>query len=133
MTVRLHLLSVGSYESTNLVRDALLSRHNCGLFAATCASDIYAIPSFQKIDIAVLHDALSHGELRNYAGYVRRHWPSAKILLISSEVEVLDDPLYDEQTSPGLSSESLLGMIERLATSNQRSGQRTMNQEHKQR
>jgi hypothetical protein len=71
--------------------------------------------------------------LRNCAEYIRRHWPNAKILLINSEAEVLDDQLHDQQTSPGLSSESLLGMIERLSTSNRRSGRRAMNQERKQR
>jgi len=133
MTGLLHVLSIGSQESSNVVHGALLSRPKCRLLIATCAWDLCTVLASERVDIATLHDTLSRGELRNCAEYIRRHWPNAKILLINSEAEVLDDQLHDQQTSPGLSSESLLGMIERLSTSNRRSGRRAMNQERKQR
>jgi hypothetical protein len=115
MMTTLHLLSIGSPESNDLVRDVLLSRTRCQLLAAASVWDLSAILPSVKIDVAILHSTLSPGELRSCAAYIRHHWPHAKILLIHGTVEILDDPMYDERIPPGSSSEALLAMIERLA------------------
>jgi hypothetical protein len=118
----LDVLTVGSLNSNNFVRDVLLSRTKCRLVAATSVWDLSAILASGKVDVAILHDTLSPGELRSCAVYIRHHWPAARILLIHAQVEILDDPMYDERMPPDLSAETLLSIIERLAASSRRSG-----------
>ena len=114
MATTLHVLSIGSQDSCNAVRDALLQRHNCRLSAVTSLRDMYAIPERINCDIAILHHTLSRLETRNASEYIRRRWPGAKILVISAEIDVLDDPLYDEWAPPDQSPETLLATIEQL-------------------
>lgn len=121
MITTLDVLSIGSLNSNNFVRDVLLSRTKCRLVAATSARDLSAILASGKVDVAILHNTLSPGELRSCSVYIRHHWPAAGILLIHAQVEILDDPMYDERMPPDLSAETLLSMIERLAASSRRS------------
>ena len=121
MITILDVLSVGPFYSNSFVRDVLLSRAKCRLIAATSVLDLYAIPASGKVDVAILHSALSSCELRSCAVYIRHHWPAAKILLLHAQVEILDDPMYDERMLPDSSEESVLSMIERLAASSRRS------------
>ncbi len=127
MTRGLHALSVGFPESNNPVREALLQRHKCRLMVASSMEDLYAIQSLEQIDVAVLHSSLSKSELRNCASYIRRHWPRTRILLLSQEDEILDDPLYDEKASPDISIPALLGCIEQLADSSRKNPQQIVN------
>lgn len=120
MITTLHVLSIGSVESNDLVRDVLLSRTKCQLFAAASVWDLSGVLT-SGVDVAILHGTLPPGELRSSAHYVRHHWPAARILLIHTQVEILDDPMYDERMSPDLSAETLLSVIERLAASSRRS------------
>ena len=132
MITALDVLSVGSINSNNFVRDVLLSRTKCRLVAATCVWDMSAILASGKVDVAILHNTLSPGELRGCAVYIRHHWPAARILLIHAQVEILDDPMYDERMSPDLSAETLLSLIERLAASSRRSGRSVLSEERNQ-
>ena len=111
----LHVLSIGTPESNGIVRDALLSRAKSQLFSATSVWDLSAFLTLGRVDVAILHNVLSAAELRSCAVYIRHNLPSACILLIQAESEVLDDPMYDERIEPGSSKESLLTAIERLA------------------
>ncbi len=98
------------------VRDALLERQKCRLASATCLRELFSISDEEQIDIAVLHQNLSPIEFREAAGHIRRKWPAAKILVVCCmTTDFLDDPLYDERATPGLSQQSLLSKIERLA------------------
>jgi hypothetical protein len=132
MITTLDVLSVGPLNSNNFVRDVLLSRTKCRLFAVASVWDLSAILAPGEVDVAILHDTLSPGELRSCAVYIRHHWPAAKILLIHAQVDILDDPMYDERMSPDLSAETLLSMIERLAASSRRSGRSVLSDEHNQ-
>jgi hypothetical protein len=132
MITTLDVLSVGSINSNNFVRDVLLSRTKCRLVAATSVWDLSAILASGKVDVAILHDTLSPGELRSCAVYIRHHWPAAQILLIHARVEILDDPMYDERMPPDLSAETLLSMIERLAASSRRSARSVLQEERDQ-
>jgi hypothetical protein len=115
MITTLDVLSVGSLNPNNFVRDVLLSRRTCRLVAAMCVWNLSAILASGKIDVAICHDTLSPGELQNCAVYIRHHWPAARILLISAHSEAVDDPLYDEWTRPEISQDAFLSIIERLA------------------
>lgn len=112
----LHVLSVGSADASMFVRDALLERQKCRLASATCLRELFSIAKEEKIEIAVLHQNLSPAEFREAAGYIRKRWPAAKILVVCCmTTDFLEDPLYDERATPGLSQQSLLSKIECLA------------------
>lgn len=132
MITTLDVLSVGSLNSNDFVRDVLLSRTKCRLFAVASVWDLSAILTSGKVNVAILHNTLSPGELRSCAAYIRHHWPAARILLIHAQVEILDDPMYDERMSPDLSAETLLSVIERLAASSRRSERSVLSEERNQ-
>jgi hypothetical protein len=115
MTTTLHVLSIGSAESCEAVRDVLLLRHKCRLFAAASYRDLCNIPASESLEIAIVHQTLSEHELLVSLEYVRRHWPIARILLISAHSAAVDDPLYDEWARPEISRDAFLSIIERLA------------------
>jgi hypothetical protein len=115
MKAVLNVLSLGSADSNDMVRDALLQRHKCRLFVVTSVWELCAIPQHQdSFDIAILHHTLSRREVRDASEYIRRRWPRAKILVICADAEVLEDPLYDEWAPPGLTSGILLARIKQL-------------------
>jgi hypothetical protein len=114
VTTTLRVLAIGSSDSCNAVRDAHLKGNRCRLIAATSYVELNAISIQEEFDIAILDQTLSHSELRNACEYIRRKWPSTKILVICKEPEALDDPLYDERALPEMSSKTLLAMIERM-------------------
>jgi len=114
MKTILNVLSIGSLDSCNMVRDVLLQRNNCRLSVVTSLWDMYAIPKQNNLDIAILHHTLSQLEVRNASEYIRRRWPAAKILIISAAMNVPDDPLYDEWAHPDQSPGMLLATIEQL-------------------
>lgn len=115
MITTLHLLSIGARESNELFRESLLSRADCRLLTAKGVWDLSAFLTAGKIDVAILHNTLSPGELRSCAVYIRRHWPCTRILLIRARVEILDDPMYDERIMPGSSAELLFAIVQSLA------------------
>ncbi len=115
MITTLHVLSIGSMESRDAVRDALLQRRRCRLFAAESYRDLCAVPASASFDIAVLHPARSGHELRISLEYVRRNWPRTRILLVCANAENIDDPLYDERVPPDMSQDAFLSVIEQLA------------------
>lgn len=114
------VLSIGSTEASNRVRDVLLTRTKCRLFAAAEVWDLDAILASGRMDVAILHDTLSAAEMRSCSVYIHHHWPNARILLIHAHAEILDDPMYDERMRPDSSPEELLAMIEQLAAAARR-------------
>ena len=116
MTSALHVLSVGSAEAHDHLREILLSRPSWLLVVASEVWDLSALLVRRDADVVILHDTLSSAELRSCSVYIRHHWPSAKILLIHARAEILDDPMYDERIPPGFLPERLLTTIERLAS-----------------
>jgi hypothetical protein len=116
MTTTFRVLSIGSLESCEAVRDALFLRHKCRLFAADSYGALCDVPASERFEIAIVHQTLSEHELFVSLEYVRRHWPSARILLISAHSEAVDDPLYDEWARPEISQDAFLSIIERLIT-----------------
>jgi hypothetical protein len=123
MRTTLHVLSVGSSLESDRVRDALLERQKCHLIAATGTLELNAVSADEQIDVALLHASGEKSILRHCAGMIRRQWPYARILLLSTKPEALDDQLYEECVSPHSSSEELLAAIEMLAAVSRRARQ----------
>jgi hypothetical protein len=72
------------------------------------------------VDVAVLHHSFAPHDLRYAAEYIRRRWPDAVILVIGEQARHLDDPLYDDKTSSGISIEELVRVIERSVATKRR-------------
>lgn len=112
----MRVLSVGSSEACNRVRDALLERQKCHLMAVESPSDLYSVSCDLQFDIAVLDASLSVSGLHNAGTVVRKRWPDCRILAIAHRAEDLDDPLYDEWTPPGMPQVAFIELLERVAT-----------------
>lgn len=120
MIANLHILTVGFPQTEDFFREGDLNR-TCRIFRAPCGWDLSVVPTFERVDIVILHADLPAAEICSCTGYVRRRWPGAGILLIRSQADI-DDPMYDERVPPGVSIERLLATSEELATQNQNTG-----------
>ena len=122
-TERIHLLSVGSLDRSFRLHDALLEAPCCHLSVAWNSvelrmiadyRELWVIPRHEAIQLAILHHTLSSFELDEAARLIRRQWASARILLISTGEDFLDNALYDHRIAPGASPEVLITAIDRL-------------------
>jgi hypothetical protein len=82
--------------------------------------NLCALPKAVSVDVAVLHHSFASHDLRYAAEYIRRRWPDAVILVIGEQADQLDDPLYDDKASSGISIEELVSMIETLVAAKRR-------------
>jgi hypothetical protein len=117
MADMLRVLAVGSKESRDLVRDALLFRRGSHLLVASNYWELCSlwVGEAEQVSVAVIDLCTSDRELRRRtAEHIRRRWPDAQILLVGPEAEVPEDPLYDERIPPGLEAAELLAAMERL-------------------
>lgn len=114
MNAVFHVLSVGPGIVSNVVCNALLQCRRCRLSVASSFFDLFAISKEAKVDIAILHHTLSLPHLREACAHIRRTWPIARILVLGTGAEDLDDPLYDELVDLGTPLDKLLGMIEQF-------------------
>ena len=124
MADMLRVLAVGSKESRDLVRDALLFHRRSQLLVASNYWELCSLwgGEAEQVSVAVIDLCTSDRELRRRtAEHIRRRWPAAQILLVGPEAEVLEDPLYDERIPPGSQAAELLAAMERLVESQQRS------------
>jgi hypothetical protein len=125
MPGRLSVLVIGSMELTNVVRDALVL---CGRSRLAVAANYWVLCSLSLRDaaqfqVAILDVSFSDRELRRRAEYIRRRWADAAVLLVCDDGVRLDDPLYDERMPSGINPEELAAVIERLAGTEETSGQ----------
>ena len=124
MADMLRVLAVGSKESWDLVRDALLFRRRSDLLVASNYWELCSlrVGEAEQVSVAVIDLCASDRELRRRtAEHIRRRWPDAQILLVGPEAEVPEDPLYDERIPPGLEAAELLAAMERLVKGKQQS------------
>jgi hypothetical protein len=121
--VRIHLLSVGSLDRSFVLHDNLLEAPSCHLSVAwNCLEiwmiadyrELWIIPRREAIQLAILHDTLSSFELDEAARLIRCHWPSAGILLISTEEDFLNHAMYDDRIAPDASPGVYLTAIDHL-------------------
>jgi len=106
------VLSLGIEEWRNEVREALPPSRKNGFWGVNNYWNLCALPKAVSVDVAVLHHSFASHDLRYAAEYIRRRWPDAVILVIGEQAKQLDDPLYDDKTSSGISPDGLVRMIE---------------------
>ena len=109
-----HVLIVGSMESGNVVRCALLGEPNLTISIVANYRELWTIPSQEIIDLVILNKTLSIFELESSGRLIRQRWPRTRILLVRPGEGVLEDALYDDDVTLGDTPEVLRGRIERL-------------------
>jgi hypothetical protein len=114
MTAAIHVLSVGSVDEGSVVHDTLLDGSNFRLTIATDYRKLWGMPTQESIHVAILHNTLSSFELEAACQLIRRRWPRARILVVSSGESILEDALYDDRVAPTAAPAVLLTTIERL-------------------
>jgi hypothetical protein len=110
----IHVLSVGSVDSGSVVHDTLLDGASFHLIIASDYRELWGMPMQESIHVAILHNTLSSFELEAAGRLIRRRWPHARILVVSSREIFLEDALYDDRVAPTAAPEALLTTIEQL-------------------
>jgi hypothetical protein len=96
-------------------RTLLLSRSKYTVAPASSYREIFGLRSEIGFGLAVLNDSLGGLALRAAAEFVRRQWPSARILILGNAQAALEDYLYDEVVNHRIESTELLGTLARLS------------------
>ncbi|MGO9776952.1 MAG: hypothetical protein ACLPM3_10255 [Terracidiphilus sp.] len=110
----IHVLSVGSMDRGSVVHDTLLDEASFHLSIATDYRELWGMPTQESIHVAILHNTLSSFELEAAGRLIRRRWPQARILVVSSGESYLEDALYDDRVAPTAAPEVLLTTIDQL-------------------
>jgi len=112
-----HVLMVGSIESNNVVRCALLGEPNLTISIVANYQELWTIPNHEIIHLFILNKTLSTIELDASSRLIRQRWPRAKILVVRHGEGFLEDALYDDRVKLGDTQEALRGRIGRLLVS----------------
>ena len=109
-----HVLSIGSAAISNMTYEKYLQERGHALAVISGYRDLFHTEMNDGCEVAVLHQSLSHDELVEVAHFIRRQWPTARILIVRPEEWWIDDALYDDRVVPGVNPELLLSAVERL-------------------
>jgi hypothetical protein len=113
----IHVLAVGSMESGNVVRCALLGEPGLTISIVTNYRELWMIPDQEVFHLVILNMALSTLELEASSRLIRQRWPHAKILVVRPGEGFLEDALYDDRVTLEDTPEVLRQRIERLLVS----------------
>jgi hypothetical protein len=114
---RNHVLIVGSIESNNVVRCALLGEPNLTISIVADYRELWTIPNQEIIHLVILNVTLTTFELEASSRLIRQRWPRARILVVRHGEGFLEDALYDDRVRVGDTQEVLRGRIGRLLVS----------------
>jgi len=109
-----HVLTVGSMESGNVVRCALLGEPNLTISIVANYRELWTIPNQETFHLVVLNMTLSAFELEASSRLIRQRWPRSKILVVRQGEGFLEDALYDDRVTLGDTPEFLRDRIKRL-------------------
>jgi hypothetical protein len=109
-----HVLIVGSMESNNVVRCALLGEPNLTISIVADYRELWTIPNREIIHLVILNVTLTTFELEASSRLIRQRWPRTKILVVRHGEGFLEDALYDDRVKVGDTQEALRGRIGRL-------------------
>lgn len=112
----IEILAVGAGAWGRLVHDALRSKPSLRLCSTDDPRTLWLIPMQQTIHVIVLNFSLTAYELEEIGRLARHRWPKARILVIRSGEDFMEDALYDDRIYPTADPGALIASIERLAT-----------------
>jgi len=111
------LSSVLLVDMDTELRDArrlLLGALHLPVLALASYVEVCKLPIDNNCSLVAISLNLSQNEVSRIATYVRRHWPSAKILLLGQLYAEFDDPLYDEVVHPYCNPSGVIDAARRL-------------------
>ena len=111
----IEVLAVGAAAGDWPVHDALRSKPSLRLCFTDDPRTLWLIPTQQTIHVIVLNNSLSTYELEEVGRLARARWPKARILVIRSGENFMEDALYDDRIDPAADSDALIASIEQLA------------------
>jgi hypothetical protein len=112
---RLRVLLVEPDLEVLAARSLLLSGFNYTVAPASSYREIFGLRNEIGFCLAVLNDSLGELALRAATEFVRRQWPSARILILGDAQAALEDYLYDEVVNHQIQSKELLDTLARLS------------------
>lgn len=114
------ILSVGLDQSLDMAYGALLVGRPCEITTVRHRGELNEMPTNENFDVAILGEQLPNDRLVETASVIRRRWPRANILAVSSRPLGIDDTLYDERILPGYSAKVLIAEVLRLLDEHRR-------------
>lgn len=108
------ILLVDADGSLRQSRTLLLSTLNIPVQEVAEYTDVYGLLESSPFSLVVINLVPSQNEAAKVAAYVRRHWSSAKILLLGKLSARFDDPLYDDIIDPSFNPSVFLDASKRL-------------------
>jgi len=112
-----HVLIIGSMESGNVVRCALLGEPKVTISIVTNYRELWTIPDQETVHLVILNETLSSIELEASCRLIRKRWPRAKILVVRQGEGFLEDGLYDDRVTLADTPEALRARIGHLLAS----------------
>jgi len=95
-------------------RALLLSRSHYTVVTASNYREVFELRGEARFLLAVQSSSLGELALRAAAEFVRRQWPSARILILGTAKTILEDSLYDEAVDCRFQPQEFLNVLERL-------------------
>jgi DNA-binding response OmpR family regulator len=120
MKPSIRVLSVGLQQPLDIAYGSLLMGRPCEITQVLHRGELDTIQTNEDYDVAVLGEGLSKENLIEAARLIRRRWPQANILAISSKPLNIDDTLYDDRIVSGYSAKVLVAEVLRLMGAHRR-------------
>jgi hypothetical protein len=92
----------------------LLSSLNIAIHCVASYTEVFHLNDAISFSLVVLNICPSDERASDIASYVRRRWPSAKVLLLGTDCGCVEDPLYDDIVDPCCNPAGLLEVAQRL-------------------
>jgi hypothetical protein len=108
------VLMVESDPTLRYSRDLLLSIFDIPIRVASGYNDVYHLADTGCFCLVTISLSPSQTEAAKVAEYVRRKWPTARILLLGTLSAAFDDPLYDEIVDTRFDPTALIEATQRL-------------------
>jgi hypothetical protein len=118
----IEILAVSAGAWGRPVYDALRSNRSLRLCSTDDPRTLWLIPMQQIIHVIVLNCSLSAHELEEVGRLARHRWPEARILVIRSGDDFMEDALYDDRIYPTADPGVLISSIERLVANGAKGG-----------
>jgi hypothetical protein len=115
--IPLDLSSILLVEANPELRDSrrlLLSTLQHPVFAVSAYIDVCKLPADSNCCLIAIAISTNEHEAERIAGYARRTWPNAKILLLGCPCKQFDDLLYDDAVNPSFNPSGVVERADRL-------------------
>jgi hypothetical protein len=92
----------------------LLTSLHVAVHSVTSYTEVFHLNDAMMFSLVILNIRPSDERASHVAAYVRRRWPSAKVLLLGTGCGCVEDPLYDDIVDPCCNPAGLIEVAQRL-------------------